>query len=136
MTRRSRSAITATARVFDRIGTPTKGAPGTTVRLELQADCCAGAWMHHPEETNIGQDVTPADVSDALSAASPVGDDRFQREQSGKVKPDSFTHATSAQRDRWFTAARRTATPPTATRSPPPRCEDWSKIAFVTPDLL
>jgi predicted metalloprotease len=88
--------------VFNRIGTPTEGPTGTSVRLELQADCYAGVWVHHAQETKIIEDVTPSDISDALSAASAVGDDRLQREETGTVKPDTFTHGTSAQRDNWF----------------------------------
>jgi len=88
--------------VFARVGVPTQGATGTSVRLELQADCYAGVWAHHAQDSNIIEDVTPADISDALNAAAAVGDDRIQRAESGTVKPDSFTHGTSVQRDRWF----------------------------------
>jgi predicted metalloprotease len=89
--------------VFDHIGTPTDGPTGTSVRLELQADCYAGVWAHHAQDSNIIQDVTPADIRDALNAAAAVGDDRIQREETGHVQPDNFTHGTSDQRDRWFT---------------------------------
>ena len=89
---------------FDRVGTPTEGPTGTSVRLELQADCYAGVWAHHAQESNIIQNITPADIRDALDAAAAVGDDRIQREETGRVKPDGFTHGTSAQRDRWFTS--------------------------------
>jgi uncharacterized protein len=88
--------------VFARVGDPTQGATGTSVRLELQADCYAGVWAHHAHETNIIEDITPADIRDALDAAAAVGDDRIQRAETGSVKPDSFTHGTSAQRDKWF----------------------------------
>jgi len=89
--------------VFDRVGTPTEGPTGTSVRLELQADCYAGVWSRHAQDSNIIQDVTPADIRDALNAAAAVGDDRIEREETGHVQPDNFTHGTSSQRDRWFT---------------------------------
>jgi uncharacterized protein len=88
--------------VFGRIGELTQGATGTSVRLELQADCYAGVWAHHAQDSKIIEDVTPADISDALNAATSVGDDRIQRAETGSVTPDSFTHGTSAQRDEWF----------------------------------
>jgi uncharacterized protein len=88
--------------VFDRAGEPTQGATGTSVRLELQADCYAGVWARHAQDSKIIEDVTPADISDALNAAAAVGDDRIQRAETGSVTPDSFTHGTSAQRDAWF----------------------------------
>jgi predicted metalloprotease len=88
--------------VFDRVGTPTEGATGTSVRLELQADCYAGVWAKHAQDNKIIEDVSSADINDALNAAAAVGDDRIQQAETGSVKPDSFTHGTSDQRDRWF----------------------------------
>ena len=71
-----------------------------SVRIELQADCFAGVWAHHTDETkNIIQD---GDVESALAAASAIGDDALQRQARGEVVPDSFTHGTSEQRMRWF----------------------------------
>ena len=72
------------------------------VRVELQADCLAGVWA------NRGQAkwdfIEPGDVDSALQTASAIGDDRLQRRSQGYVVPDSFTHGSSAQRSRWFTA--------------------------------
>jgi predicted metalloprotease len=72
------------------------------VRVELQADCLAGVWA------NRGQAkwdfIEPGDVDSALQTASAIGDDRLQRRSQGYVVPDSFTHGSSAQRTRWFTA--------------------------------
>jgi len=72
------------------------------VRVELQADCFAGVWA------NRGQAkwdfIEPGDVDSALQTASAIGDDRLQRRSQGYVVPDSFTHGSSAQRTRWFTA--------------------------------
>jgi len=70
------------------------------VRVELQADCLAGAWAHHAQETwNF---IEPGDVEAALQTASAIGDDRLQRQSQGYVVPDAFTHGSSAQRTRWF----------------------------------
>jgi uncharacterized protein len=71
-----------------------------SVRQELQADCYAGAWAFHAQRArNI---LESGDVEEALGAASAIGDDRIQRETSGRVSPESFTHGTSEQRVRWF----------------------------------
>jgi predicted metalloprotease len=70
------------------------------VRMELQADCFAGVWANRADETrNI---VEPGDIDEALNAASAIGDDRIQRQTTGYVVPDAFTHGSSAQRVRWF----------------------------------
>jgi hypothetical protein len=71
-----------------------------SVRLELQADCYAGLWARHAEQTAAM--LEPGDIDEALGAASAVGDDRLQRRAGGQVVPDSFTHGTSEQRRRWF----------------------------------
>jgi hypothetical protein len=71
-----------------------------SVRVELQADCFAGVWANHTNETKrIIQD---GDVEGALNAASAIGDDTLQKQARGVVVPDSFTHGSSAQRVRWF----------------------------------
>ena len=71
-----------------------------SVRLELHADCLAGIWGHFTErERNM---LEAGDLEEALNAASAIGDDRIQRESTGRVAPDSFTHGTSAQRVKWF----------------------------------
>ena len=72
------------------------------VRVELQADCLAGVWAHHSQETwNF---IEPGDVEAAMQTASAIGDDRLQRRSQGYVVPDAFTHGSSEQRTRWFTA--------------------------------
>ncbi|MBE9549888.1 MAG: neutral zinc metallopeptidase [Proteobacteria bacterium] len=68
-----------------------------SVRVELQADCFAGIWGSHNQ--NI---LDPGDVEEAITAATAIGDDRLQREATGRVMPESFTHGTSEQRVRWF----------------------------------
>lgn len=70
------------------------------VRVELQADCLAGVWAHHAQET--WSFIEPGDVEAALQTASAIGDDRLQRQSQGYVVPDAFTHGSSAQRTRWF----------------------------------
>jgi len=71
-----------------------------SVRLELQADCLAGVWAHHAH--NARQILDNGDVEEAMNAAAKIGDDALQRAGGGAVVPDSFTHGTSAQRQRWF----------------------------------
>ena len=70
-----------------------------SVRLELQADYLAGVWTHYVNKWNY---LEKGDIDEALNAASAVGDDRIQQQQMGYVMPDSFTHGTSEQRQRWF----------------------------------
>jgi predicted metalloprotease len=70
-----------------------------SVRMELQADCYAGVWAHDASQR---LQVTREDVAEALNAAQAIGDDRLQKQAQGFVVPDSFTHGTSAQRERWF----------------------------------
>ena len=71
-----------------------------SVRVELQADCFAGAWAHHANKAKPFLD--PGDVEEALKAANAIGDDMLQKQARGVVVPDSFTHGSSAQRIRWF----------------------------------
>lgn len=72
------------------------------VRVELQADCLAGVWAHHSNQR--WNSIEPGDVEAALQTASAIGDDRLQQQSRGYVVPDAFTHGSSAQRQRWFTA--------------------------------
>ena len=75
------------------LGTLESGA--SSVSLELQADCYAGIWAKYAADAGI---ITQAEMQEAISAASSVGDDHIQKEQTGTVRPDSFTHGSSAQR--------------------------------------
>jgi len=70
------------------------------VRMELQADCLAGVWGYHAE--NSRQLLDAGDLQEALRAASAIGDDRIMKQTRGTVVPDAFTHGTSEQRVRWF----------------------------------
>ncbi len=70
------------------------------VRVELQADCYAGVWAHFAHtRLHILQE---GDIEEALNAASKIGDDTLQKEATGRVMPDAFTHGTSKQRMAWF----------------------------------
>jgi len=70
-----------------------------SVRLELQADFFAGVFARYVQKQNL---LEQGDIEEALHAASAIGDDTIQRQSSGYVVPDSFTHGTSEQRLRWF----------------------------------
>lgn len=85
------------------------GPDSGSVRLELQADCFAGAWTR--SASTVSDDsgvpflkpVTSAQIADALDAAAAVGDDNIQQRSGGRINPEGFTHGTSEQRQRWFT---------------------------------
>ena len=71
-----------------------------SVKLELQADCFAGVWAYHANESR--QILEGGDIEAAMNAAAKIGDDALQRSSGQAVVPESFTHGTSAQRQRWF----------------------------------
>lgn len=84
-----------------RASTDRRQANQLQVRVELQADCLAGVWAHHEEQRR--KFIEPGDVEAALQTAAAIGDDRLQKRSQGQVVPDSFTHGSSEQRQRWFT---------------------------------
>jgi hypothetical protein len=77
-----------------------------SVRTELQADYLAGVWAHHAQASKKILQV--GDLEEAINAASKIGDDVLQKEATGRVRPDGFTHGTAAQRQRWFTLGLKT----------------------------
>jgi predicted metalloprotease len=70
-----------------------------SVRMELQADCLAGAWAR---SVGTRGRLDAGDVEEGLRAAAAVGDDRIQRQTTGRVQPERFTHGTAEQRSTWF----------------------------------
>jgi uncharacterized protein len=71
------------------------------VRAELQADCLSGVWVNREAKKRPGF-IEPGDIDGALQTASAIGDDTLQRQATGRVVPDSFTHGSAEQRKRWF----------------------------------
>jgi predicted metalloprotease len=77
-----------------------------SVRLELQADYLAGVWAHHGQQKfNF---IEPGDIEAAITSANAIGDDRLQKQSTGFVSPEKYTHGTSEQRMRWFTLGLKT----------------------------
>ncbi|MBB5016931.1 hypothetical protein HNQ59_000193 [Chitinivorax tropicus] len=76
-----------------------KAANALSVQLELQADCLAGVWGHYAQQRKL---LDPGDMAEALTAAHAIGDDTLQRNATGHVVPDAFTHGSSEQRMYWF----------------------------------
>jgi len=70
-----------------------------SVRMELQADCFAGVWGYYAKQRGL---LEPGDLESGLTAAAAIGDDRLQQQTQGSVRPETFTHGSSAQRVRLF----------------------------------
>jgi predicted metalloprotease len=71
------------------------------VKVELQADCLSGVWVNREEKKRPGF-LEAGDIDAALTTATAIGDDTLQRQATGRVVPDSFTHGSAAQRKQWF----------------------------------
>ncbi len=76
-----------------------------SVRQELQADCFAGIWGHSTKKRDL---LHEGDIEEGLNAAAAIGDDRLQKQATGKVTPESWTHGSSKQRMKWFTVGYKT----------------------------
>lgn len=86
-----------------------KDANKLSVLTELQADCYAGVWAHHAHK-NL-QLLEPGDLEEGMNAASKIGDDALMRSAGRRVHPDSFTHGTSEQRQKWLYLGLKTGDP-------------------------
>ncbi|KKJ95220.1 neutral zinc metallopeptidase [Micromonospora sp. HK10] len=94
-----------------------QSANALSVKLELQADCYAGAWAKNATGTadeggqKIFKSITDQDIQQAIDTAEKIGDDAIQQRSGRPVNPDEFTHGTSEQRKQWFTKGYSTGDP-------------------------
>lgn len=105
--------------VLSRYGGGSQGDGSNAVRVELQADCFAGAWVGNAATTQdidgntLLEPITQRQVESALSAAEAVGDDSIQSQSGSRINPDLWTHGSAAQREHWFTVGYESGNPNT-----------------------
>jgi predicted metalloprotease len=106
--------VLARAQTAQRSTSDRAAANRVQVQVELQADCFAGVWAKHENDLRISQGkpamIESGDVEAALQTASAIGDDTLQKRSQGYAVPDSFTHGSAQQRQRWFNTGLRGGT--------------------------
>ncbi len=78
------------------------GTNEASIGLELQADCFAGVWLSTLRTGSSAAILEEGDLQEALGAAAAVGDDAIQRQTTGRVNPETWTHGSAQQRYQWL----------------------------------
>ncbi len=80
-----------------------------SVKLELQADCYAGVWAYSVSQQGVFENEN--EINEAIDAAEAVGDDRIQKETTGRINPETWTHGSAQDRANWFNKGYKTGNP-------------------------
>ena len=107
--------LTGVMRKAQSQGSGQTGPKSAGVRLELQADCYAGVWLMHAasDPQSPIAEITRDDLTRAVDAAAAVGDDRIQKRMQGQVRPETWTHGSAEQRQKWLLQGFKTGDPNT-----------------------